>query len=100
MPFWKRGLARLEEPSFPANFPAPTREEDVAGYLIGVIFQAQLNGRFPRCGGMTLDSAGLPGHGVVIHFDERDEEDDAFCITVSRERIPPGRETPAPPPPS
>jgi hypothetical protein len=25
---------------------------------------------------MTFDSAGLPGHGVVVHFDEREEEDD------------------------
>jgi hypothetical protein len=49
---------------------------------------------------MTFDSAGLPGHGVVIHFDEREEEDDESGITVSRERISPSRETPAPRPQS
>jgi len=96
MPFWKRhkpgppeGWMELEPPSFPADFPAPEQEEDVAAYLANVIFLAQVKGQFPRCSGMSFSSAGLPGEGVIVHFDQRRQEQEAFRITVSKARIPP-----------
>jgi hypothetical protein len=103
MPFWKRrekghpeGWVQLIPPTFPPDFPAPEREEDVADYLASAIFLTQVNGQFPRCSLQQLRLAGLPGHGVVIHFDERRQEDEAFRITVSKDRIPPAPPQPEP----
>ena len=97
MPLWKRrershpeGWAELIPPTFPPDFPAPDREEDVAAYLASVIFLAQVNGQFPRCSGQRISAAGLPGgREVVIHFDGRRQEDEAFRLTVSKDRVPP-----------
>jgi hypothetical protein len=72
-----------------AFFPAPELEEDVAAYLTGLIFSGQVRGMFPRFSGQTFESAGLPGHGVVIHFDERKQEDEAFRIAISKDQIAP-----------
>jgi hypothetical protein len=101
MRFWKRrepsipeGWSELVPPTYPPDFPAPETAEEVQGILAGLIFWGQTHEQFPRCGGQAFSSAGLPGHGVVIHFDERSQEDEAFRIAISKERIPPGRETP------
>jgi hypothetical protein len=96
MPFWKRretgppeGWVELVPPTFPPDFPAPEAEEDVAGYLASVIFLAQVKEQFPRCSAQVFSAAGLPGEGIVIHFDMRRHEDEAFRITVSKARISP-----------
>ena len=93
MPFWKRGeegeppegrWMELQPPHFPPDFPAPESEEDVAADLAGAIFLTQVQGHFPRCSGESFESAGLTGHGVIIRFDNRKQEDEAFRITVSK----------------
>jgi hypothetical protein len=101
MRLWKRrepstpeGWSKLIKPTYPLGFPAPETAEEVEGILAGLIFWAQTHEDFPRCGLETFSYAGLPGQGVVIHFDERSQEDEAFRIAISKERIPPGRETP------
>jgi hypothetical protein len=100
VPLWKRresgppeGWQELRPPTFPPDFPAPELEEDVAAYVASALFLAQVRGEFPRCSGQAFEAAGLPGHGVLIHLDERKSEDDAFRITVSRDR-----RAPQPPP--
>jgi hypothetical protein len=85
---------RLIPPTYPADAPAPETPKDVEAALMSVIFLAQGAEGFPRCGAATPQGMGLPGHGVVLHFDHRLEEDDAFHIEITRKRIPPGRETP------
>jgi hypothetical protein len=75
----------LQPPYFPPDFPAPGSEEDVAAHLAGAIFLTQVQGHFPRCSGQSFEDAGLPGHGVIIRFDNRKRKDQAFRITVSKD---------------
>jgi hypothetical protein len=88
------GWHELIPPTYPPDAPAPRTSEEVEAALMGLLFMAQNVGGFPRCGGATFEALGLDGRGLVLHFDNRLEEDDSIRIEIKRERIAPSRETP------